>query len=49
MRLIMAGEEYVASSSRKERSGVAWFKAGIWKLKWIRKYLREEDGPYVVK
>jgi hypothetical protein len=32
-----AGEQYISCCSRTERSGLAWFKIGIWKLRGMRK------------
>jgi hypothetical protein len=37
MRLVSAREEYIVCCPRKERSGVAWLTAGIWKLRGARK------------
>jgi hypothetical protein len=37
MKLLWAREEYVMCCSRKDRSGIAWFRAGIWKLRGTRK------------
>jgi hypothetical protein len=37
MKLLWVREEYVTCCSRKDRSGIAWFKAGIWKLRGTRK------------
>jgi hypothetical protein len=41
-------EEYTVYCTRSQRSGLAWFKTGIWKLRGVRKgcypLCREEDG-----
>jgi hypothetical protein len=39
--LILARKEYVASSSRKERNGVACFKAGTCKLRGIWQLIKK--------
>jgi hypothetical protein len=33
MKQEWAREEYIACCTRNERSGLAWFKTGIWKLR----------------
>jgi hypothetical protein len=33
IKLLWAREEYVTCCSSKVRSGIAWFKAGIWNLR----------------
>jgi hypothetical protein len=43
MKQELAREEYTVCCTRNERSGLAWFKAGIWKLRGMRKDLRKED------
>jgi hypothetical protein len=37
MKLLWDREDYVMCGSRNERMGITWFKAGIWKLRGIRK------------
>jgi hypothetical protein len=37
MKLVWSREEYVACCSRKEKRATEWFKAGIWKLRGMRK------------
>jgi hypothetical protein len=32
--------------TRNERSGLAWFRTGIWKLKEMRKGYEKEDAVY---
>jgi hypothetical protein len=39
-------ESYIDEYTRKERMGIIWLKAGIWKLRGIRRVLREEGAPY---
>jgi hypothetical protein len=41
-------EEYIVCSTRNERSGLAWFKTGIWKLRGMKGF---EKGrcPYVAR
>jgi hypothetical protein len=36
MKLLWDREDYVMCGSRNERMGIAWFRAGIWKLRAIR-------------
>jgi hypothetical protein len=45
MKLLWAREEYVTCCSRKDRSGMAQFKAGIWKLRGTRKGLENVRCP----
>jgi hypothetical protein len=40
MKLLWAREEYVLCSSRNKRRGIAWFRAGTWKLRGMRKGLK---------
>jgi hypothetical protein len=42
-----AREEYTICCTRNERSGLAWFKTGIWKLRGMRKEFEKEDALYV--
>jgi hypothetical protein len=35
MKQKLGREEYVEFCSRKERNGLAWMKAGVWKLRGI--------------
>jgi hypothetical protein len=37
MKQEWAREEYVVCCTRNERSALAWFKTGIWKLRGMRK------------
>jgi hypothetical protein len=37
MKQEWATEQYISCCSKTERSGLAWFKTGIWKLKGMRK------------
>jgi hypothetical protein len=37
MKQDWAREEYIVCCTRNERSGLAWFKTGIWKLRGMRK------------
>jgi hypothetical protein len=37
MKQEWAREEYIVCCTRNERSGLAWFKTGIWKLRGMRK------------
>jgi hypothetical protein len=37
MKLEWAREEYTVCCTRNDRSGLAWFKTGIWKLRGMRK------------
>jgi hypothetical protein len=37
MKQEWAREQYISCCSRTERSGLAWFKTGIWKLRGMRK------------
>jgi hypothetical protein len=37
MKQEWAREEYILCCTRYERSGLAWFKTGIWKLRGMRK------------
>jgi hypothetical protein len=37
MKQEWAREEYIFCCARNERSGLAWFKTGIWKLRGMRK------------
>jgi hypothetical protein len=39
MKLLWDREDYVMCGSRNDRMGIAWFRAGIWKLRGIRKGL----------
>jgi hypothetical protein len=43
-KLVWAREEYVACS-KNERSGLAWFKTGIWKLGGVRKASEKRRSP----
>jgi hypothetical protein len=39
MKLLWDREDYVMCGSRNDRTGIAWFRAGIWKFGGIRKGL----------
>jgi hypothetical protein len=39
MKLLWDREDYVMFGSRNDRMGIAWFRAGIWKLRGMRKGL----------
>jgi hypothetical protein len=39
MKLLWDREDYVMCCSRNDRMWIAWFRAGIWKLRGIRKGL----------
>jgi hypothetical protein len=39
-------EEYIKLCSRNERNGLAWMKAGVWKLRGIRRGWEKEHAPY---
>jgi hypothetical protein len=50
-------EQYISCCTRNERSGLAWFKTGIWKLRGMRKgfekgrcplYSEEEDPIHIL-
>jgi hypothetical protein len=56
MKLEWAREEYTVCCTGNERSGLAWFKTGIWKLRGTRKGFEkgrcplrseDEDAVYV--
>jgi hypothetical protein len=47
MKRKWGGEEYINCCTTKERNGIVWVKAGIWKLRGIRKGLEEGDIPYI--
>jgi hypothetical protein len=38
-------ESYINKCTRKERIGIIWLKAGIWKLRWIRRGLEKGRCP----
>jgi hypothetical protein len=57
MKLLWDREEYVMCGSRNDRIGIAWFRAGIWKLREIREGLEigrctlcngEEDAIHIL-
>jgi hypothetical protein len=35
--------------SRNDRMGIAWFRAGIWKLRGIRKGLEIKNSSYIMR
>jgi hypothetical protein len=37
MKLLWAREEYVMCDSRNDRREIAWFRAGTWKMRGMRK------------
>jgi hypothetical protein len=39
MKLSWNREDYLMCGSRNDRMGIAWFRAGMWKLRGIRKGL----------
>jgi hypothetical protein len=41
MKQEWAREEYTYCCTRNEKSGLAWFKTGIWKLRGMRKGFEE--------
>jgi hypothetical protein len=45
MKQEWAREEYIVCCTRNERSGLAWFKTGIWKLRGMRKGLEKGRCP----
>jgi hypothetical protein len=49
MELEWAAEEYTVYCTRNERSRLARFKTGIWKVRGMRKNLRKVDALYVVR
>jgi hypothetical protein len=50
MKLLWDREDYVMCGSRNDRRGIAWFRAGTWKLRGTRKYLEiRRCGAYFIK
>jgi hypothetical protein len=45
MKLILVMEEYAMCCSRIDRRGIAWFRAGIWNLRQMRRGLEIERCP----
>jgi hypothetical protein len=45
MKQEWAREEYIGCCTRNERSGLAWFKTGIWKLRGMRKGFEKGRCP----
>jgi hypothetical protein len=39
-------EEYIELCSRDKRNRLAWMKAGVWKLRGIRRGWEKEHAPY---
>jgi hypothetical protein len=37
---------YIDLCSRNERSGLAWMKRGVWKLRGIRRGWKKQHAPY---
>jgi hypothetical protein len=57
MKLLWDREDYVMCGSTNDRMRIAWFRAGIWKLREIRKgleirryplYNGEEDAVHIL-
>jgi hypothetical protein len=57
MKLLWDREDYVMCGSRNDRMRIAWFRAGIWKLRGIRRGLEvgrcplcngEEDAIHIL-
>jgi hypothetical protein len=57
MKQERAREQYIVFCTRNERSGLAWFKTGIWKLRGMRKAFekgrcplcsKEEEAIYII-
>jgi hypothetical protein len=57
MKLLWDREDYVVCGSRNDRMGIAWFRAGIWKVRGVRKgleivrcplYSGEEDAVHII-
>jgi hypothetical protein len=48
MKLLWYREDYVMCGSRNDRMGTAWFRAGIWKLRGIRKAERTPPAQKMV-
>jgi hypothetical protein len=49
MKQKLAREECIVYCTRNERSGLAWFKSGIWKLRGMRKGFEKGSSPHVVR
>jgi hypothetical protein len=45
MKQEWAREQYISCRTRAERSGLAWFKTGIWKLRGMRKGFEKGRCP----
>jgi hypothetical protein len=45
MKQEWAREKYIVCCTRKERSGLAWFKTDIWKLRGMRKGVEKGRCP----
>jgi hypothetical protein len=45
MKLLWDREDYVMYGSRNDRRGIAWFRAGTWKLRGTRKGLEIGRWP----
>jgi hypothetical protein len=45
MKQEWAREQYISCCTRDERSGLAWFKTGIWKLRGMRKGFEKGRCP----
>jgi hypothetical protein len=45
MKQEWASEEYIVCCTRNERSGLAWFRTGIWKLRGMRKGFEKGRCP----
>ena len=46
MNFILAKLSYVECSTRKERSGIVWLLAGLWKLKRVRRNTEKGKCPF---
>jgi hypothetical protein len=49
MKQEWAGEQYISCCTRIERSGLAWFKTGIWKLSGMKKGFENGRCPLCSK
>jgi hypothetical protein len=47
VKLEWTSEEHTVFCTRNERSGLAWFKTAIWKLRGVRKGFEKGDALYV--
>jgi hypothetical protein len=49
MKQEWAREENIVCCTRNKRSGLAWFKTGIWKLRAMRKGYEKGRCPHVAR